>query len=31
MNQNNSGGQNLQNQGEFGEVYQAETININKT
>nr|CAO88550.1 unnamed protein product [Microcystis aeruginosa PCC 7806] len=31
MNQTNSGGQNLQNQGEIGEVYQAETININKT
>jgi len=31
MNQTNSGGQNLQNQGEVGEVYQAETININKT
>ena len=31
MNQTNSGGQNLQNQGEVGEVYQATTININKT
>jgi hypothetical protein len=31
MNQANSGGQNLQNQGEVGEVYQAATININKT
>ncbi|NCT45210.1 MAG: hypothetical protein GPJ35_18730 [Microcystis aeruginosa G11-09] len=31
MNQTNSGGQNLQNQGEVGEVYQAATININKT
>ncbi|MCA2589065.1 MAG: hypothetical protein IM512_25450 [Microcystis sp. M34BS1] len=30
MNQTNYGGQNLQNQGEVGEVYQAETININK-
>ncbi|MFM7792066.1 MAG: hypothetical protein ACKO90_29515, partial [Microcystis panniformis] len=30
MNQTNSGGQNLQNQGQVGEVYQAETININK-
>jgi hypothetical protein len=31
MNQANSGGQNLQNQGQVSEVYQAETININKT
>jgi hypothetical protein len=31
MNQANSGGQNFQNQGEVGEVYQAATININKT
>ncbi|TRU87654.1 MAG: hypothetical protein EWV76_07955 [Microcystis novacekii Mn_MB_F_20050700_S1] len=31
MNQTNSGGQNLQNQVEVGEVYQATTININKT
>ncbi|MCA2507664.1 MAG: hypothetical protein IM550_03285 [Microcystis sp. M54BS1] len=30
MNQTNYGGQNLQNQGEIREVYQAETININK-
>ncbi|MFM6900503.1 MAG: hypothetical protein ACKPKF_25665, partial [Microcystis panniformis] len=30
MNQTNSGGQNLQNQGQVSEVYQAETININK-
>ena len=31
MNQTNSGGQNLQNQGQVSEVYQAENININKT
>ena len=30
MNQANSGGQNLQNQGQVSEFYQAETININK-
>ncbi|CCI34923.1 hypothetical protein [Microcystis aeruginosa] len=31
MNQANSGGQNFQNKVEGGEVYQAATININKT
>ncbi|MBE9073172.1 hypothetical protein [Microcystis sp. LEGE 08355] len=31
MNQTNYGGQNLQNQGQVSEVYQAATININKT